>query len=145
MASLKFSGLDEYIAKLERLTVHSRGICKAAVWEGGKVVGDNIKSALNDIRVQDEFVPKDEMRTGIRQEEKDKIISSFGLSKMRDNNGTISTKAGFRAGSRIRAVESGTSFMRKDPIVRQAVNRSKAAAESAIKAKFEKETEQLIH
>lgn len=143
MATIKFTGLDELVAKLERMTSKAEGICKMAVWEGGKVVGDNIKSALNSIPVQDEYVPKGEMRTGVRSEERSAIISSFGLSKMRNEGGRISTKAGFRAGTKIRAVESGTSYMRKHPIVRQAVNKSRGAAVGAMRAKFEEELEKL--
>lgn len=109
-----------------------------AVWEGGKVVGDNIKNALNDIPVQDEYVKEGEMRTGIRQEEKDAIIAAFGLSRMRTDS-SISTKAGFNPGTKIRAVESGTSYMQKHPIVRRAVNQSKAAAEAAMSAKLQEE------
>lgn len=143
MATIKFTGMDEYIRKLENLTAHSRGICKMAVWEGGKVVGDAIKAALEDIPVQDEYVQKGEMRTGIRSEEKEAIIAAFGLSKMRTGS-SVSTKAGFKAGTKIRAVESGTSYMRKHPVVRQAINRAKPAAEAAIKAKLEEETNKLM-
>ena len=138
MATIKFTGLEEYIRKLENLTDHSRGICKKAVWEGGKVIGDSIKSALNDIPVEDHYVPKDTKRTGVRKEEKDAIIAAFGLSKMR-TGASISTKAGFNAGTKIRAVESGTSLMQKHPVVRQAINRSKWRAENAMKAKFDEE------
>ena len=143
MATIKFTGMDEYIRKLESLTAHSRGICKMAVWEGGKVVGDAIKAALEDIPVQDEYVQKGEMRTGIRSEEKEAIIAAFGLSKMRTGS-SVSTKAGFKAGTKIRAVESGTSYMRKHPVVRQAINKAKPAAEAAIKAKLEEETNKLM-
>lgn len=143
MATISFTGLDSYIAKLENLTAHSRGICKMAVWEGGKVVGDEIKSALNNIPVQDDYVPKGKLRTGIRSEEKEAIVSAFGLSKMRTGS-SISTKAGFNAGTKIRMVESGTSYMQKHPIVRQAVNRAKPAAEAAMKAKLEEETNKLM-
>lgn len=143
MATIKFTGLDEYIRRLENLTAHSRGICKMAVWEGGKVVGDAIKDALGDIPVQDEYVQKGEMRTGIRSEEKEEIIAAFGLSKMRTGS-SVSTKAGFKAGTKIRVVESGTSYMHKHPVVRKAVNRAKPAAEAAIKAKLEEETNKLM-
>lgn len=144
MATIKFSGLNEYISKLEKLTSHTTGICKAAVWEGGKVVGDAIKSSLNDIPVQDHYVQKDTQRTGIRQEEKEEIIAAFGLSKMRVGGGTISTKAGFNAGTKIRAVESGTSYMQKHPVVRKAANNAKGRAENAIKAKFEEEIMKIM-
>ncbi len=139
MASLKFMGLDEYISKLEKLTSRTTGVCKMAVWEGGKVVGDAIKSSLNDIPIQDEYVRKGEKRTGIRSEEKEEIIAAFGMSKMR-TDGSVSTKAGFKAGTKIRAVESGTSYMQKHPVVRKAVNGSKTRAENAMKAKFDEET-----
>lgn len=143
MATIKFTGLDELVAKFERMTLKSRGICKMAVWEGGKVVGDNIKSALSGIPVQDEYVRKGETRQGIRSDEKEAIISAFGLSKMRSEGGSISTKAGFRAGTKIRAVESGTSYMRKNPVVRQAINRSRGAAQDAMRAKFEEELNKI--
>lgn len=139
MANLKFTGLDEYIRQLENLTSHTTGICKMAVWEGGKVIGDAIKSSLNDIPVQDEYVRKGHMRTGVRSEEKEAIVAAFGMSKMRVD-GSVSTKAGFKAGTKIRAVESGTSYMQKHPVVRKAVNKSKAQAENAMKAKFEEAT-----
>lgn len=143
MATIKFSGLDAYIRKLENLTAHSRGICKMALWEGGKVIGDSIKSALNDIPVQDEYVQKGEKRTGVRTEEKEAIIAAFGLSKMRTGS-NISTKAGFKAGTKIRAVESGASYMQKHPVVRKAINQAKPAAEAAIKEKLEEETNKLM-
>ena len=144
MAQIKVKGLDEYIAKLEMLTTRSTGICKMAVWEGGKVVGDRIKSALAEIPVQDEYVRKGVTRTGVRQEEKDAIIAAFGLSKMRNADGSISTKAGFNKGTVIRAVESGTSFMQKTPVVRKAVNASRSAAQNAMRAKFEEEVKKTM-
>lgn len=144
MAQIKVKGLDEYIAKLEMLTTRSTGICKMAVWEGGKVVGDRIKSALAEIPVQDEYVRKGVTRTGVRQEEKDAIIAAFGLSRMRNADGSISTKAGFNKGTVIRAVESGTSFMQKTPVVRKAVNASRSAAQNAMRAKFEEEVKKTM-
>lgn len=144
MATIKLTGAEELIAKLERMTNHSRGVCKMALWEGGKVVGDAIKSSLDSIPVQDHFVPQGTMRKGVTSEDKQKIISSFGLSKMR-GNGTYSTKAGFKAGTKIRAVESGTSYMTKHPVVRRAINASKAAAVSAIQEKFSEEIRKLMN
>ena len=144
MATIKFTGLDEYIQKLENVTNHTRGVAKMALWEGGKVVGDSIKSSLNEIPVEDHYVPKDTKRTGIRADEKAAIIAAFGLSKMRETEGGYSTKAGFNAGTKIRAVESGTSYMQKHPVVRKAVNSSKGRAEMAMAAKFEEETMKIM-
>lgn len=144
MASIKFKGLDEYIEKLENVTAHTRGVTKMALWEGGKVIGDSIKSSLSDIPVQDQYVPKGEKRTGIRSEEKAAIQAAFGLSKMRESGGGYSTKAGFNAGTKIRQVESGTSYLTKHPVVRRAVNKSKGRAENAMASKFEEETMKIM-
>lgn len=144
MATIKFTGLDEYIQRLESVTNHTKGVSKMALWEGGKVVGDSIKSALDEIPVQDYFVPKGKTRTGIRSEEKAAIKAAFGLSKMRDSGSSVSTKAGFNPGTKISAVESGTSYMQKHPVVRKAVNASRARAESAMAAKFSEETMKIM-
>lgn len=144
MAQIKVKGLDEYIAKLEMLTTRSTGICKMAVWEGGRVVKNAILPALDTIPVQDEYVRKGVTRTGVRQEEKDAIIAAFGLSKMRNVDGKISTKAGFKPGTVIRSLESGTSFMQKTPVVRKAVNSCRGAAQNAMRAKFEEEVKKTM-
>ena len=96
------------------------------------------------LRVRDEWVPEGEKREGVRSDEKEDIINAFGLSKMRDEHGTISTKAGFKSGTKIRAVESGTSYMRKHPVVRQAVNTAKPLAEKAMERKFREETQDIM-
>ena len=145
MATIQVKGLDEWLNKLQTLTDKSEGLCKRSVWEGGRVVGQSISAALHDIPVQDEYVRKDEMRTGIRSEEKDDIIHGFGLSKMRNTGGKISTQAGFKAGTKIRAVESGTSFMRKHPVVRPAVNRARAAAQAAMQSRFEEDIQNIMN
>lgn len=144
MATIRFKGLDEYIRKLENVTAHTMGVTKMALWEGGKVIGDGIKASLNDIPVQDHYVPKDTKRTGVRSDEKAAIIAAFGLSKMRESDGGYSTKAGFNTGTKIRQVESGTSYMMKHPVVRQAVRKSKARAENAMAAKFDEETMKIM-
>ena len=138
MATIQFRGLDEWLHELRQATDHSTGICKMAVWEGGKVVGDAIKAALDDIPVEDHFVNKDKMRKGIREEEKAAIKAAFGLSKMR-TGASITTKAGFNPGTKIAAVESGTSFQQKHPVVRKAANRARGEAEAAMAAKFNEE------
>lgn len=152
MATISMRGLDEYIAKIEQLTVHSRGICKMSLWEGGKVVGDNIRSALNNIPEQDHYVPKGTMRKGLTKEQKSGVISGFGLAKMRQDGGSISTKAGFhgstdgkRNSALMRGVESGTSYMEKHPIVRPAINKSRSAAVSAIEAKFSEVIQNIMN
>lgn len=152
MATWKFKGLDEYVAKLEKLTTSAEGQMKMAVYDGAAIVADNIKSALHTIPVQDHFVPEGTRRTGITEDQKNGIISGFGLAKMQKKGNSINTKAGFdgrNANGESNAtimmrVESGTSYMQKHPVVRSAANKSKGAAEAAIKATLEREIQKLM-
>ena len=151
MATWKFRGLDTYIAQLERLNISADAQIKKAVYDGAAVVANNIKSALNTIPTEDDYVPKGKMRKGIKQEDKDSLIKGFGLAKMQNRNGYINTKAGFKGknpsgvnnSTVARQVESGTSWLRKHPVIRQATNRSKREAEQAMKKTLESEIMKL--
>lgn len=143
MATWKFKGLDKYVLQLEQLSAHAEGQMKAAVYEGAKVVADRIKSAMQTIPTQDGYVQPGKMRAGPTTEEKEGMIAGFGLSKMRTGS-EVSTKAGFSGttggvsnATIARQVASGTSWMRKHPAIRQAVNASKGAAEAAMARKLE--------
>lgn len=140
MATIKFDGLDSIVAALENLTDNSREACKRAVWEGGNVVGNRIRSALNGIPVQDYYVPEGTKRYGISQEDKDEIIAGFGLAKM-EASSNINTRAGFKTGAagKMRKVESGTSYLKKHPTIRPAINGATEAAETVMEAKLEEE------
>lgn len=146
MATWKFQGLDQYIAKLERLTAHTEESMKRVVWEGARVVADGIHSSLNGIPVQDEYVREGETRVGVSSEDKATIVDNFGLAHMWNEGNSIVTKAGFNKNSigLIRKVESGTSYMKKHPVVRQGANRVKGAAEQAMKAQLDEEIQQYM-
>lgn len=143
MATWNFKGLDKYVLALEKMSMHTTGHLKASVYEGAKVVADNIKSALNSIPTQDEYTKPGEMRRGITSEQKASLISGFGLSKIR-SEGSVNTKAGFSGSNGkttnaaiARQVESGTSWMQKHPVIRRAANSSKGAAEAAMARKLD--------
>ena len=151
MATWKFRGLDTYIAQLERLNANAEGSIKKAVYDGAAVVANNIKTALNTIPVQEEYVPKGKTRKGITPEAKEGLVKGFGLAKMQNTGGYINTKAGFKGknpsgvnnATVARQVESGTSWMQKNPVIRQATNRSKKEAEKAMQKTLESEIKRL--
>ena len=153
MASIKFKGIDEYVAKLERLNGHATGEIKAAVYEGTKVVRDAMFPVISTIPIDDSYVKKGEMRQGITSVEMDGLLSGFGISKMRMNGNAITTKIGWSGRNAdgtanatvARQVESGTTWMRKNPVFRRAVNSAKSAAEAAIKKKLEAEIEKSMN
>lgn len=149
MATFKTTGLDDYIAELEKLQGDTHEEISEAVKAGANVVGDAIKSALYGIPIHPdkEYGKPGDPISGLTAQEKQDVIEAFGLAPMRDDNGYINRKAGFDGYSRhktrkypngipipllVRSMESGSTFRRKTPIIRPAVNRAKQAALDAM-------------
>lgn len=116
MPTFEATGLDSYIKQLSDLGANIQGVIKRAIYPAAGMVIEEIKAST----------PK---RTG---DLKDSLV----LTKFNNDSGFIYTKVEFEGYDRngvpnplkARAIESGTSRMRKKPFVRPAVNRIKAAA-----------------
>lgn len=151
MATIRFEGIDRYLAALQRVYGASEETAKRALYDGAGIVADRIKGALGGIQTSDPDQWYEGQRPGPTPEEKSAMIGAFGLSHMREENGYISTKAGFSgsagkvpAATVARQCESGSSFMRKQPVIRQAANASKAAAEAAMGKTLDEEIQKLM-
>lgn len=126
----------------------------AALFDGAKIAADEVKAGLQALPIQEDkngnapYVPKGGARlNGITSKQKEDLIASMGIATFRKGNrGETSTSIGFDGYGRstwkggkplpnqvlMREVESGTSWMNKHPVIRQAVTRTK----DAIKAKM---------
>lgn len=146
MARMNLKGCNEFIQKLENLTMHTEPIMKKALYVGAREIRKAVAEAAAGVPVQDEYVNKNEMRTGIRAEDKAKLMEGVGVAKHRNDGGSVNTAVGFRRGTAgiARKVESGTSYMQKHPFVRRATNRARRAAEAEMKKVFEEETQKLM-
>lgn len=162
MATFQFEGLNEYAEKLRKLSDKAEGIIKRAVWEGAKVVTDNVAKAIAGLPEHDEgFVPEAYQPViGVTSKEKAGLMAGLGLANMQNSGGFINTKMGFNGYNGdvtnkypnghpnamiARAIESGSSFRRKNPFVRKAVNASKGEAEAAMAARFDADTKKEIN
>lgn len=162
MAKINFKGLDDYIRALNRMKGDETATIEKSVYMGAKVIGDAVKSGMSGVRTREDghMYRNGEMAPGPTEQEKRDMIASFGLAPMRNDSGYINTKAGFDGyGSHktksfkqgvpnalvARSCESGTSWMRKQPFMRKAVNGSKQAAISAMKAKFDDEIKKQMN
>lgn len=126
VASIKFEGLDEYVAKLQTLGVSVEGMIKRAVYPAAGMVIEAIKANT----------PVD---TGA-------LRDSAALTTYRNEGGFIYTEVVFDGTDerghpnaiKARVLESGSSKRRKHPFIRPAVNGVKAEAERMIAAEMEK-------
>lgn len=146
---MTIQGLDEFIRKLEEAGKQPENIVKKALYEGAGVVADAIRSGVRQIPTND---GKRRPKTGVTPVERFGLLSGIGISKMRTEDGTVNVVIGFNGTNRdgkrnttiMRRLESGTSYQQKYPVVRPAVNRSKAQAQEAMRRVFTEELQKLI-
>lgn len=141
MAKMTIQGLDEYVAKLSKLGSNTAAIAKRAVRAGANPVADEVRKGL-------ETNIKDPAYAGVGDggvfgmkpnygKSTGDLLNSLGVSPPSvDKNGVYNCKIGFAGYDRkgvpnalkARAMESGTSRLRKRPFIRPAVNRAKKRA-----------------
>ena len=147
MAKITVRGLEEYANRLGALWKDSEKIMKEAVYAGASEVADSIKSGLRSIPTSNERGTPDHPVEGVTNRQKADLIDAFGLAPIEDRDGYIQTKAGFDGYGRtpskkypkglpnallMRSVESGTSFRKKTPVIRKAVNKSRKRSVQAM-------------
>lgn len=150
MATIRFSKLRDYELMLGKIGDASKDICGAAIYEGAKIIADEVKNNLNSLNVTtDELAmlkAKKSEPTYITQRAKEGLIKSFGVTPMsQDKDGIYNVKLGFDGYNDVktkkwpkgqpnqliaRACESGSSAMIKQPFFREAVQKTKKRAES---------------
>ena len=137
MATIRFSGIDKYLAQLEQLGQRSRGICKMAVYDGAAIVADQVRENLERVLSPD--------ATG-------QLEASMGIAPIQDDKGYINTRIGFEGyddkgvANQLKAnvLESGSSKQQKRPFMRPAVNTSRKRAEAAMAETLDREIEKLM-
>ena len=158
MANFTFSGLDGYIARLEKLRQSAEGITKKALYEGAGLLADEVRAAV-------ESLPTDNDRSaghypkGITDEQKAALARGLGVAPFRSKKDRVDTLVGFTGYSDYktkkfpegqplaliaRVAESGTSFSQKTPFMRKAIEAAEPKAKAEMKKTFETEIEQRM-
>ena len=153
--TVKTSGMEELSKMLEEMEGRAPAAASMALYEGAGIMADAITSAAKTIRTGPGS-SRSEARYATPEEKAAVESAGAGIAKF-DKNGTeVQTSIGFRnAGYTTingrqkaialiaNAINSGTSFMHKQPFVRRAVNSAKNRAAEAMKASIEKQFENL--
>lgn len=147
VASISIKGLDEYALRISKLYKDSEKILRQAVYAGAEVVADRIKEGIKGMPVDNRRGSETQMLNGVTSRQKADLIDGFGLAPIENWDGYIQTKAGFDGYGRttskkypkglpntllMRSVESGTSFRKKTPVIRKAVNGSRKQSVQAM-------------
>ncbi|AKL96624.1 HK97-like phage protein [Clostridium aceticum] len=138
MAKMKINAGEEYAKKLSRLGKDSTEIAKKVVMAGARPIADEIRKNL-EANIRDPgYVGKGQriVKKNYKKSSGD-LIDSFGIAPPDvDRLGNTNTKIGFEGydskgvpnALKARAMESGTSQLKKRPFVRPAVNKMKKKA-----------------
>lgn len=158
MAKLKFKGIDEYVAQLQKLENLSDESIGRAVYAGAAVVADAVKDAIRALPTDERTVKDGDMLQGISRLQKAGLIDGFGIAPLRNENGYMHVKLGFDGYNSVktksypqgqpnsviaRSVNSGTSFRQKIPFMDQAVRNNKDKCEQTMQEAFDKELRKL--
>lgn len=141
------SGLDDYIAELQKIGKDTDKACGSAVYAMAAVVADEVRKniaalpAVPDTDGLKAYQEKTDTQLTIKQ--KKGLLDGFGISREQTDNGYRHVKLGFDGYNDIqtrtypngqpnaliaRATESGSSVRKKTPFIRPAVNRAKKQA-----------------
>lgn len=147
-------GINEYLQTLNRLGKEIEEISKQAVYEGAKIIADEIKNNIEALSTDEEWGTPKKMKAGPTKAEKENIARGLGIAHMQDNKGTINTKigyddAGYDENNKpiqmiARSVNSGTSFMKKNPFFEKGVRNSRNKAKQKMIEVAEKELGKIV-
>lgn len=160
MPRFKIYGLDAYIDKIDSLSGLTQEYVGQAIYAGAEVVADATKAAISGVEVDNRVnVPDGEQKRSINQKQKLGLIESFGIASARYDGNFYNVKTGFDGYNEIRtkrwpmgqpnamiarSLESGTSFMRKNPIITKATNQSKKKAIEAMQDSLNKSIQKIM-
>ena len=151
---LKVDGMAEISETLSKLEERAPAVAAKALYEGAGIMADEVKKSADSIQTAPFKWASSSGETRLPSPEEKEIVqkASAGIAKF-DKNGTeVQTSVGFRnAGYAqlkgktvpipkiVNAINSGTSFMKKQPFVRKAATAGGQRAIAAMKEVIETE------
>lgn len=157
--TIKTEGLTEVSEMLTRLGNKAEDVASGSLYDGAGIVADAFTAAANSIQTEPFRYAAGGRKRKPSPEEKAALIGKSGIAKFNKNGSEVDTiigisgSAGYAnvAGKQkavreiARSINSGTSFMEKQPIFRKAKSSSQNAAKAAIVAKAEKMFDEIIN
>ena len=154
--TMKSSGMEELVKRLDKLGDKAQGIASQALYEGAGVAADAVSQAVRGIVTEPFRYGTIENRRKPSPEEKAILVNAKkGVSKFKKTPDSVSTNVGLSNSGYAQlkgktvpvplianAINSGTSFMQKQPFFRKATSK-KNAAEAKIESELKKRLDEL--
>ena len=153
---MKVDGMVEISELLDKMEKQAPKVASRALYEGAGIMAEEIKQQAQEIKTVPFKYAKDGQRLPSPEEKEIVIAAGMGIAKF-DKNGTeIDTSVGYRNAGyadlngkkkpipvSVNAINSGTSFMNKQPFIRKAANSGGKKAIAAMKKTIEAEFEAM--
>lgn len=159
MAKITFPGLTDYELMLSKLEDSTDEMIGKAVYAGAGIVADAIKENIKALPIVRGYGTEDDpLPGGVTAPQKAGLIDGLGIAPMQNDMGYLNVKIGFDGYNATeteqypfgqpnqlvaRGVESGTSWKKKKPFVRPAVNKSKDRAEAEMARILDEEIKKI--
>ena len=154
--TMKTVGLDDVMSTLAKLGKNAEDVAAKSLYVGAGIVADAFASAAKSIRTEPFKGKKDQRLPS--PEEKAAIIGKTGIAKFTANGSEVNTLIGVSGAAGYadiggkpkavrliaRSINSGTSYMPKQPVFRKAKSASQAKAKAAIVSTAEKMLNKII-
>ena len=157
--SMQIDGMDEIVAMLQKAEDRAQGVAARGLYKGAGVVADAITAAAGGIGTAPFKYAAGGFQRMPSPEEKAALLAGgpAGIAKFDKNGNSVNTIVGYGASGYVdiaghqkavaqiaNAINSGTSFMKKQPFIRKAATKAKGAAEGAINSEIESLVGQLL-
>lgn len=144
--SIQVEGMNELIRSMEKLPEKAAKVAAEALYEGAGIVADKVSGAVQGIATEP-FKYATGGRTRKPSPEEKALVAGakHGVAKFRKNGVSVQTSVGYQNAGYgeingktkpipqiANAINSGTSFMQKQPFMRKAFSQSKGPAQAAI-------------
>lgn len=157
--SFEVTGMEEL---LDKLALAEKGASKAVsvgLYDGAGAMADEVTDAVQGIATEKFRYKVQNGKTRLPSPEEKAVLlqARKGVAKFRNDGTRVDTSVGFQnggygllAGKAVpipqiaNAINSGTSFMKKQPFFRKAVARASGRAQAAIEQKILEEAEELL-
>ena len=150
-------GTDELSRMLNRLGEEAPDVAAKALYSGAGVVADAYRRAVSEIKTGNRRYHKEPGGRLPTPDEKRALEGATGISKFEGSGAEISTVVGIGDGYAsvrgrqkavkviARSINSGTSFMKKQPVFRKASTTSRDPAQRAMIEKVNELMDKIIH
>lgn len=156
--TMKTEGMDQISEMLEKLEDRAPGIAARGLYDGAGVMMDAISRSAAGIRTAPfKWAGTDETRLPSPEEKEIVEKATAGIAKFNREGTEVDTSVGYQnAGYAelkgktvpipkvVNAINSGTSFMKKQPFIRKAAAGATQKAMDAIKSRIEKDLDEII-